>query len=101
MVGMVSKRQCWWWSLLKHLPPGPVPTHVVESRLSVNPTSFNGNTDCSYAQGNGWFCVASLANSRGERNLNWSASSSGLPGITFYPASGTLLPRQTVQVNAF
>ena len=77
------------------------PTYAPESLLSVNPTGFNGNTNCSYAQGQGWFCVINLINSKGERSLNWSASSSGLPGISFYPASGTLLPHQLMQVNTF
>src|SRR5205814_1703272 len=77
------------------------PTYAPESLLSVNPTGFNGNTNCSYAQGQGWFCVINLINSKGERSLNWSASSSGLPGISFYPARGILPPGYPMSVAVF
>src|SRR5205807_10184803 len=33
------------------LPPRPVPTHAAESRLPASPTSLNGATNGSYAQG--------------------------------------------------
>ncbi|MFL5667189.1 MAG: BACON domain-containing protein [Ktedonobacteraceae bacterium] len=82
-------------------PPGQSPPNISQSLLSVNPNGFEGYTNCSYAQGEGWFCVATLINIKGERSLNWKASSSGLSGIAFYPASGTLLPGRATQVIAF
>src|SRR3989440_6905273 len=57
--------------------------------LVVSPTSFNGNTSCTYSGSQGWTCTATL--SRGDalaKNLAWSASSTS--GIVFTPASGVL-----------
>src|SRR5579864_1914773 len=39
-------------------------TNTTSPTLVVSPTSFNGNTDCSYSQGQGWTCSATL--SRGD-----------------------------------
>ena len=82
--------------------PQPIPTpptHVVSPKLRVNPTTFNANTDCSYAQGQGWYCMAILSSDSGASdNLKWSASSSP-NGIAFYPANGILFPGQTALVN--
>jgi hypothetical protein len=68
--------------------------------LAVSPTIFNGNTDCAYSAGQGWNCTAML--SRGDtlqKNLTWSAHSSGITGITFNPASGVLAPGATASVS--
>lgn len=44
-------------------------------------------------------CVVTLSPASGSHGtLVWSASSSGISGITFRPSSGTLLPGQMVQV---
>jgi Viral BACON domain len=76
------------------LPAGPPPT------LTVKPTAFTGNTDCSYAQGEGWMCLASVSNTQQHRGpLNWATSSSGIKGIAFYPSKGMLLPGQSGEVN--
>jgi hypothetical protein len=79
----------------KATPPA-VPT---PSTLGGNPTSFNGNTDCSYLQGQGWDCLETLISQTGQDNLHWSASASGMRGIVFYPASGILTAGASVQVN--
>jgi len=44
--------------------------------------------------------VVSLSSSQSaQANLNWTASSSGVNGVTFSQASGTLSPGQTAQVS--
>jgi len=44
--------------------------------------------------------VVSLSSSKSaQANLNWSASSGGVNGVTFSQASGTLSPGQTAQVS--
>lgn len=68
--------------------------------LVVGPASFNGNIDCTYGAGQGWNCTATL--SRGDtlqKNLTWSAYSSGITGITFNPASGVLGSGATTSVS--
>lgn len=68
--------------------------------LKVSPTSFNANTDCSSSTSAGWTCTATL--SRGDtlkKKLSWSASSSGIAGITFSPATGILPPGGTVAIS--
>ncbi|MFL5653862.1 MAG: FG-GAP repeat domain-containing protein [Ktedonobacteraceae bacterium] len=68
-------------------PPSPV--------LMVSPGSFTTSTfttpGCSYASSSGWTCTAVLK--RGDTlktKVKWSATSSGISGITFSPSSGTL-----------
>jgi len=82
--------------------PTAVPTrHVRLPILNVSPRSFDATNNCSYTQGQGWDCLARLSNSySAETSLNWTASGSGIAGITFYPKRGTLLPGQVVHVNA-
>ena len=81
-------------------PPTPPATNPIQPRLKVDPVRFNANTDCSYTHGQGWICLAILSNARNaQRNLNWSASSSGLSGITFFPSHLTLAPGDAVEVN--
>ncbi len=68
--------------------------------LKVSPTSFNANTACSSNTSAGWTCTATL--SRGDtlkKNLSWSASSSGIAGITFSPATGILPAGGTAAVS--
>ena len=82
------------------LTPTTVPPNVPPSHLVSSPSSFNGNTDCSYTQGQGWICVETLSSAaNAQRNLNWTASSSGIHGIAFFPAKGTLTPGGQSQVN--
>src|SRR6266567_1827500 len=81
-------------------PPTPPATNPIQPRLKVDPVRFNANTDCSYTHGQGWICLAILSNARNaQRNLNWSASSSGLSGITFFPSHLTLAPGDAVGVD--
>src|SRR5262249_41686338 len=70
-------------------PPFPI--------LAVNPSNFRGASYCSGNQGQGWLCSAALTNQSSKRSLNWSTSSSGINGITFFPSSGTLPPNQNGQ----
>lgn len=61
--------------------------------LTVSKATLNGNTDCTYSSGDGWTCTETLAlssNKPGDPSLNWSATSSGINGIKFNPANGTL-----------
>jgi len=76
--------------------PPPPPT------LASSPGSFNvpGDPNCTYNANTGWTCVVSLSSSQSaQANLNWIASSSGVNGVTFSQASGTLSPGQTAQVS--
>ena len=78
----------------------PSSTHTPLPELLANPTSLKGDVDCSHAQGQGWMCVTTLSNARNAQSpLNWSASSSGIGGISFYPMKGVLEPGQSIQVN--
>jgi Viral BACON domain len=73
------------------------PTLVVES---PNPPTFYANQNCSYnSTGSYWICIASISNSSSSLSLNWTSSSSGIAGITFKPASGTLGPNQGTRVQ--
>lgn len=63
--------------------------------LVVKPSRFTTSTfttpGCTYASNSGWTCTATLK--RGDTlntNMNWSATSRGISGITFNPSSGTL-----------
>jgi hypothetical protein len=81
-------------------PPTPPTTNPIQPRLKVDPARFNANTDCSYTHGQGWICLAILSSARdAQRNLDWSASGSGLSGITFFPSHLTLAPGDSVGVN--
>src|SRR5713101_6165090 len=76
--------------------PPPPPT------LASSPGSFTvpGDPNCTYNASTGWTCVVSLSSSQSaQANLNWTASSSGVNGVTFSQASGTLSPGQTAQVS--
>lgn len=73
------------------------PTLVVEA---PSPPTFYANQNCSYnGTGGYWVCTASIANSSSSVSLNWTSSSSGIAGITFNPASGTLEPGQGTRVQ--
>jgi hypothetical protein len=68
--------------------------------LTVTPTSLYANQQCSSDPTGGyWICYVSLTNTSTTLNLSWSASSSGIKGISFKPASSTLSPRQTIRVQ--
>src|SRR5229473_628955 len=70
--------------------------------LASSPGSFTvpGDPHCTYNASTGWTCVVSLSSSQSaQANLNWTASSSGVNGVTFSQASGTLSPGQTAQVS--
>ena len=80
--------------------PGP-PRHGPVATLNVSPRSLDATNNCSYAQGQGWDCLVKVSNSySAQTSLNWTASGSGIAGITFYPKRGTLLPGQLARVNA-
>ncbi len=81
-------------------PPTPPRTNPIQPILKVYPARFNANTDCSYTHGQGWICPAILSSTRNaQRNLDWSAASSGLSGISFFPSHLTLAPGDSVEVN--
>lgn len=86
--------------------PSITPTQITPTppppMLTVIPTRFNGNKACSYGANNGWTCSATLSSSSNNQgNLNWSASSSGLPGISFSQPNGTLSPGRSQPVEIF
>lgn len=64
------------------------------------PPVFNGCP--SDPTGGGWICYASLNSSQNNQaSLTWTASSTGVPNITFSPASDTMKPGQTDRVRIF
>ncbi|MBV9615288.1 MAG: hypothetical protein JO031_07530 [Ktedonobacteraceae bacterium] len=68
--------------------------------LSVNPTNFgaSNNPRCKFVRGD-WQCTVILSsNGAAISNLNWTATGSGVAGITITPGSGTLSPGQTVPI---
>jgi hypothetical protein len=66
--------------------------------LTADKTSFNGNKDCSF--NNGWTCKLNLGTNSGDQGLlNWSATSSGINGITISPASGTVAGGRSTPVS--
>ncbi len=71
--------------------------------LSVQPTSINANRDCgtpTNSSAGGWVCNVTVTNTGNvQGDLNWSVSSSGVAGITFTPASGTLAAGASAQVT--
>lgn len=65
--------------------------------LTVSPTTLN-NGMCGGAQ-NASQCTVTLGESSGSQgSVNWAASS-GLSGVSFSPASGTLSPGQTATIT--
>src|SRR5215469_11737675 len=74
-------------------PNGPPPP----PKLASSPASFSvpGDPNCTYNANTGWTCVVKLGSSQSaQANLNWTASSSGVNGVTFSQTSGTLTPGQ-------
>jgi len=70
--------------------------------LTVNPSSENANTDCSYDANQGWTCPISLHNSQNtQQNLTWMASSQSTNVVGFSQTSGTLSPGQTISIKVF
>jgi hypothetical protein len=67
--------------------------------LSVTPTTIFANRQCILNPAGFWMCFVSLTNTSTNLSLSWSATSSGLNGVNFKPASSTLLPGQTIQVE--
>jgi hypothetical protein len=80
--------------------PTPSPT-IPPPLLSDSPNGFSvpGDPNCTYKVVAGWTCTATLSSlASAQSNLNWSASSSGVSGVTFSPPKGTLLPGQSTPV---
>ncbi|MDQ2716313.1 MAG: hypothetical protein M3Z08_15525 [Chloroflexota bacterium] len=75
----------------------PAPLLILET---PQPPVFNG---CPADQtGSGWICYASLNSSQNNQtSLTWTASSTGVPNITFSPSSDTMTPGQTDRVRIF
>ena len=87
-------------------PPGsPTPTvtpTVPPPILSSSPSGFSlpGDPNCTYNAALGWSCTATLSSfANAQSNLSWSATSSGINGVSFSPSSGTLTPGQTARVT--
>jgi len=73
--------------------PTPTPTPPI---LTVSPP---GITNCPQNSDGSWTCTWTLSLAQGSQgSLPWS-SSSDLPGVTFKPQGGTLMPGQPVQVS--
>ena len=64
--------------------------------LNVSLTSIGTSKNCTFNQAGYWVCFETLST---QGNLNWTTASSGLQGITFSPASGTLVAGQSMQVE--
>lgn len=67
--------------------------------LSVTPTAIFANQQCTLNPAGFWMCFVSLTNTSTNLSLSWSATSSGLNGVNFKPASSTLLAGQVIQVE--
>jgi hypothetical protein len=67
--------------------------------LSGTPTTIFANQQCIVKIAGYYTCYVSLTNTSSTLSLNWSATSSGLQGVTFYPNSSTLSPGQTIRVQ--
>jgi hypothetical protein len=67
-------------------------------QISVTPTSIFADQQCQLANSQ-WTCSVTLTNSSSTVALNWTASSSGLNGVTFTPAASTIPAGQTEQVQ--
>lgn len=66
--------------------------------LTASKSSFNGNTDCTFA--NGWMCNITLGTGPNDQGqLSWSASSSGINGISFSQAKGVLTAGQSIPIT--
>lgn len=75
----------------------PSPTVV----LTLSPASFTAANSCSYSANHGWMCFTTLSNTSTSSTINWVASNTGSPSISFSPASGSLAPGANVPVNVF
>jgi len=69
--------------------------------LSVKPASLQASNDCNHQRHTSiWNCSVTVTNLGDVAgSLNWSASSSGIAGITFTPSSGTLAAGESTQVE--
>ena len=67
--------------------------------LSGTPNLIFANQQCSINPVGNYICYVSLTNTSSSLSLNWSATSSGLKGVSFNPASSTLSPGQTIRVQ--
>ncbi len=75
--------------------------------LSVSTTSLDvyNTNQCSRtptSAAGGWDCTVTVTNKGDvQGNLDWSATSSGVTGITFTPSNGTLASGQSTTVTVF
>jgi Viral BACON domain len=68
--------------------------------LNVSLTSISASKNCTFNQVGYWACFETLSSGQSSQiNLNWTAASSGFQGITFSPASGTIVAGQSMQVE--
>jgi hypothetical protein len=76
----------------------PPPTLILETPQSG---ILQADKDCQFTSSEtSWLCPVTIgAASQNVAALNWSSSSSGVSGITFTPAAGTLPPGQTVSIQ--
>lgn len=73
--------------------PPPVPG------LSVTPGQFKAQSDCVF-RAHWYTCTAVLTLPQNDQStLSWSASSRGLPQVSFSPSAGVLSPGQQQQVE--
>ena len=79
-----------------------IPWSCSAPTLAINQTSFHiPDGNCAYSAGQGWTCTTMLANQDTQQSLNWSATASGVNGITVTPPGGTLSPGQSASVSIF
>jgi serine/threonine protein kinase len=78
--------------------PSPTATPPTGPSLAISPASFSNGNNCGYGANHGWICSTALSNT-GKQPINWAASSTGSPSVSFSPASGTLAAGATVNVT--
>ncbi|WP_141727709.1 BACON domain-containing protein [Thermogemmatispora onikobensis] len=76
----------------------PAPALVLDSPQSG---TLQATRDCQLSSSEtSWQCLVTIeAASQNAAALNWSSSSSGISGVTFAPAAGTLPPGQKVSIQ--
>ncbi|MBX5455822.1 MAG: BACON domain-containing protein [Thermogemmatispora sp.] len=76
----------------------PPPTLILEAPQSG---MLQADKDCQFTSSEtSWQCPVTIgAAAQNVAALNWSSSSSGVSGITFTPAAGTLPPGQSVSIQ--
>jgi hypothetical protein len=78
------------------------PSATIQPVLLNTPLAFNvpGDKNCAYTASKGWTCTVTLSTYQfTQAALSWTATSNGIAGVTFSPASGTLNAGQAMKVT--